>query len=61
MGKSISIKIFLLFGKYIQKHQNRSGGGVRSENWLQRNAYSLNCDEGKHYRVKVIVCQLITV
>jgi hypothetical protein len=25
LGKSISIKIFLLFGKPIQKHQNRRG------------------------------------
>jgi len=65
LGKSISIKIFLLSGKPIQKHQNRSGelggGGVGSENWWQRNTYSLNCDEGKHYRVKVIVCWLIIV
>jgi hypothetical protein len=35
--------------------------GVRSENWWQRNTYSLNCDEGKHYRLKVIVCWSIIV
>jgi hypothetical protein len=30
------------------------GGGFRSENWWQLNAYSLNCDEGKCNRVKLL-------
>jgi hypothetical protein len=62
LEKSISIKIFLLFGKPIQNIKTEvGGGGVRSENWWQRNTYSLNRDEGKHYRVKVIVCWSIIV